>query len=37
MPEIKSYDYTIEEYHEIIKELPLDYVMERQVYIVMLM
>ena len=31
MPEIKSYDYTIEEYHEIIKELPLDYVMERQV------
>lgn len=31
MPEIKPYPYTIEEYHEIEKDLELKYVMERSV------
>lgn len=31
MPEIKPYNYTIEEYHEIEKDLELNYVMERPV------
>lgn len=31
LPQIKSYEYTIDEYHEIIKELDLKYVMERKV------